>query len=131
MRMPLDTHAESPGENLPAARQGEAPVDDGAIAPGERVALRHRALGALVKLAAVAALAAGGLWGLLLDLELIAEAVGLWGVVAGLVAAPLTVAATPLYALFALGDWLPMVSSYGSSIASALMFYAGAAMVGE
>jgi hypothetical protein len=92
---------------------------------------RLRKLSALSRLAAVGVLVVGGLWGFLLSLGIIAEAAGLWGVFVALLVAPITIAATPLYAGFAWGEWVPMVLNYGGALASALLLYLGAALGGE
>jgi hypothetical protein len=80
---------------------------------------------------ALGVLVGGGLWGFLLSLGLISEAAGLWGVAVGVAVAPITVVATPLYALFASGDWTPLALNYGGSVASALLFYLGAALASD
>ncbi|MBE0593367.1 MAG: hypothetical protein IH616_13305 [Gemmatimonadales bacterium] len=59
------------------------------------------------------------------------EAAGLWGVVVAVVLAPITIAATPLYAILAWGEWIPMVLNYGGGVASALLLYLGAALGGK
>ena len=91
----------------------------------------RRRLCALTRVLALGVLVGGGLWGFLLSLGLISEAAGLWGVAVGVAVAPITVVATPLYALFASGDWTPLALNYGGSVASALLFYLGAALASD
>ncbi|MCL4183419.1 MAG: hypothetical protein KJ011_08220 [Burkholderiaceae bacterium] len=92
---------------------------------------RVRRLSALSRVAAVGVLVIGGLWGFLLSLGLISEAAGMWGVIVALLLAPITIAATPFYAGFAWGEWVPMALNYGGGLASALLLYLGAALGGE
>lgn len=90
-----------------------------------------RRLGALIRAAAIGVLVIGGLWGFLLSLEIISEAAGQWGVVVAVVLAPISIAAIPVYAGFAWGEWVPMALNYGGGIASALLLYLGATLAGE
>lgn len=90
-----------------------------------------REWGAVSRVAALGVLVIGGLWGFLLSLGIISEAAGLWGVAVAVVLAPITIAAIPLYAGLAWGEWIPMVLNYGGGVASALLLYLGAALGGE
>jgi hypothetical protein len=100
----------------------------GSDLPGPR---RLRKWSAISRLAAVGVLVVGGLWGFLLSLGIISDAAGFWGVVAAVLLAPITIAATPVYAGFAWGEWVPMALNYGGGLASALLLYLGAALGGE
>src|SRR5690606_31862075 len=134
MRVPRKSLAETLGECARAAssRQLEPLLDAGDTGfPRRRQPHHRRRLGAISRVLALGVLVIGGLWGFMLSLGLISDAAGLWGVAVGVALAPITVVATPLYAVFASGDWAPLALNYGGGVASALLSYLGAALASE
>ena len=134
MRVPRKSLAETLGERARAAssRRFEPQLDDGEAGfPRRRQPHHRRRLGAISRVLALGVLVIAGLWGFLLSLGLISDAAGLWGVAVGIALAPITVVATPLYALLASGDWAPLALNYGGGVASALLSYLGAALASE
>lgn len=130
MNEPFETQARTRREGESAFH---APGDPGAAADaGEAIDLplprRVPRLCAAIRIAAVVVLVVGGLWGFLMSLGIISEAAGLWGVVVAVALAPITIAATPVYAGIAWGEWIPMALNYGGAVASALLLYLGAAL---
>lgn len=131
MNEPFQTHART-------RREGEsvvhAPYDPGAAADEAIDLPKPRRVGnlcAAIRIAAIGVLVVGGLWGFLMSLGIISEAAGHWGVVVAVALAPITIAAAPVYAGLAWGEWIPMVLNYGGGVASALLLYLGAALAGE
>jgi len=66
-----------------------------------------------------------GIWGLIIDLAIINEAVGFWGVVIGFTFFPILFAVAPWYALIAHGNYFPLLLQYGGGIAVLILFYIG------
>lgn len=56
-------------------------------------------------------------WAFFLDVAILYEAHGLWISLLGLLLAPITYFAVPLYAGVALDNWLPFAVGYGSAVA--------------
>ena len=72
-----------------------------------------------------------GIWGFLLDLAIVKEAAGFWGVVAGFVLMPVTFTVAPWYAGIAWGNWFPLLICYGGGIVATVIIVGGAAIGGS
>ncbi len=82
----------------------------------------------------VASVVAGigfGVWALLLNVAIVNEAAGFWGVVVGFVLLPVTFLAAPWYAGVATGNWVPLMVCYGGGIAAWGLFVAGSAIASD
>lgn len=66
-----------------------------------------------------------GVWGFILSLAIVNQAVGFWGFVAAFVLFPVTFVAAPWYALFHWGTWFPLEVSYGGFIAASILMSVG------
>ena len=86
-----------------------------------------RATGGLLEVIGYVLWIVGVLWGFVLCLEIIFKVVGYWGILA-LILAPITIAAAPIYAVFAWGNWFPLVLVYGGSFVSSAIIVTGGAM---
>lgn len=62
-----------------------------------------------------------GVWGLIFCLAIVGHAMGFWGVVVAMILAPITLAATPWYAVAAWGTWVPLIVIYGGGFAGAVL----------
>jgi len=58
-----------------------------------------------------------GLLGFFIELGIVSDVAGFWGLVVGFSAAPVTFAVAPLYAGFRLHNWMPAVFCYGGMAA--------------
>jgi hypothetical protein len=67
-----------------------------------------------------------GFGGLGVCLRIVYDVAGIWGAAAGFLLGPLTFAATPWYALFALGTWTPLLLCYAGGLVSTAMIGIGA-----
>jgi hypothetical protein len=67
-----------------------------------------------------------GFAGFLVSLSIVEQAAGFWGFVVAFVVAPITFVAAPWYALVAWGNPFPLLITYGGTIASGFLFWAGA-----
>jgi len=72
-----------------------------------------------------------GLWGLIIELSIVNQAAGFWGVVIGFFILPITFVAAPWYALVAWGNWFPLLIVYGGGIAAAVLFGIGSLIAGD
>ena len=72
-----------------------------------------------------------GLWGFILELSIIYQAVGLWLVIVGIVLFPVTLAVAPWYALIAYGNWFPLALIYGGGIAGSIIGSIGSRLAGD
>lgn len=63
--------------------------------------------------------------GFVLQLAIVSDSAGFWGVVAGMTVFPLTFAAAPLYSGFSLHDWMPALLCYGGLITMGLGYSFG------
>lgn len=88
-------------------------------------------LGSIFKVLAGIVFAIFGLWGLIIELAIVNQAAGFWGVVIGFLVLPITFAVAPWYALVAWGNWFPLVIVYGGGIAAAALFFIGSAIAGD
>jgi hypothetical protein len=69
-----------------------------------------------------------GFGGLGVCLRILYDVSGAWGAAAGFLLGPLTFAATPWYALFALGTWTPVLLCYVGGFVSTAMIGFGAGL---
>jgi len=88
-------------------------------------------LGGLVKVAGYIAWVVFGIWGFLLDLAIVNQAAGFWGVVVGFFLFPVTFVAAPWYAGVAWGNWFPLLICYGGGIAATILVAVGSAIAGD
>ena len=66
-----------------------------------------------------------GLWGLFLSFQIVDSVFGEGAAFLSLLIAPAILGIAPLYALFANGDWLPLVVVYGGTIIGGIFFSIG------
>jgi len=66
-----------------------------------------------------------GLWGFFIELAIVNQAAGFWGVVIGIFILPVTLFAAPFYALVAQGTWFPLILIYGGGFTGLCLFGAG------
>jgi hypothetical protein len=72
-----------------------------------------------------------GLWGLIIELAIVNQAAGFWGVVIGFLILPITFVAAPWYALVEWGNWFPLLIVYGGGILAIVSFCIGSAIAGD
>ena len=87
--------------------------------------------GAVVKGVGYLSLVMFGFWGLALDLAIVNQAAGFWGVVVGFFLLPVTFAAAPWYAGVAWGNWFPLLVCYGGGITAGTVVAIGTAISGD
>lgn len=63
-----------------------------------------------------------GSWGLWIELGIVHEAAGFWGIVIGLIIFPITLFAAPFYAIIANGDWFPLALIYGGGFVGTIIY---------
>jgi len=88
-------------------------------------------VGGILKTIAVIMWIVVGLAGFLLELIIVEEAAGFWGVVLGITFLPAVLLAAPWYALVAWGNWLPLLVVYGGGISAAILYGVGSAIAGD
>lgn len=88
-------------------------------------------LGGVVKVAGYVAWIIFGIWGFLLDLAIVNQAAGFWGVVVGFFLLTMTFVAAPWYAGVAWGNWFPLLICYGGGIAATILVAGGSAITGD
>ncbi|MBE0593565.1 MAG: hypothetical protein IH616_14325 [Gemmatimonadales bacterium] len=69
-----------------------------------------------------------GFGGLGICLRILYDVGGVWGAAIGFLLGPLTFAATPWYALLAMGTWTPLLLCYAGGFASTALIGIGAAV---
>jgi hypothetical protein len=67
-----------------------------------------------------------GFGGLAICIQIVYSSVGFWGAAVAFLLSPLTFVATPVYALFALGTWTPLLVCYLGGFVSTALIGAGA-----
>ena len=72
-----------------------------------------------------------GLWGFIIELVIINEVAGFWGLVIGFMLLPVTFVVAPWYALVAWGNWFPLLIVYGGGISAAVLFGIGLSLSGD
>lgn len=72
-----------------------------------------------------------GIWGLLIDLSILYEVIGFWGIVIGIFVLPVTLIAAPWYALLAWGTWFPLIITYGGGLISYILIGIGSSLQEE
>jgi hypothetical protein len=70
-----------------------------------------------------------GIWGFWIELVIVHEAAGFWGMVIAFSILPLTYIAVPFYALIANGNWFPLALVYGGGLIGAAIFGTGQLIV--
>jgi hypothetical protein len=73
----------------------------------------------------------GGLASFILDLRIIEQAAGFWGLVTAFFLGPVTFLAAPWYAGFHWGYWFPLILGYGSGIGGSALVGIGSALSKE
>lgn len=63
-----------------------------------------------------------GLWGFWIELGIVNEIAGFWGIVIAFTILPATLFATPFYALIANGNWFPLALIYGGGLVGAILY---------
>jgi len=81
--------------------------------------MRHRT--AAIRAGAYATWLAAGTYGFALGLEIAGRLFGPWGLVLASAVFPLTLAASPWYALAVWGTWTPLIVVYGGAAAATLL----------
>ncbi|WP_075367600.1 hypothetical protein, partial [Desulfosporosinus metallidurans] len=72
-----------------------------------------------------------GLWTLYAEAVIVNEVAGFWGIVIGLVVAPITFVAAPIYAVVEWGEWLAVVSIFGTGVLISIIYALGSWLRGE
>lgn len=72
-----------------------------------------------------------GIWGFILSLAIVHEAVGFWGFLIAFVVLPVTFVAAPWYALFHSGTWFPLLVTYGGFILATILNAIGSSLSGD
>jgi len=67
-------------------------------------------------------------YGFFLAVKVVYSVLGGWGIVGGLVLAPVVFGIAPWYALFVLGDSYPLLIVYGATLCSVAVMLAGGAL---
>lgn len=88
-------------------------------------------MGAIFNVPAMILYFAGGLWGLIICLGIVASKVGTFGAVIAFFLLPFTLYLAPFYAGFAMDNWFPLMVVYGSGISAMILFGIGSAIDGE
>lgn len=71
------------------------------------------------------------IWGLILSLIIVARLTGLLGLMIGFVLFPISLLVVPWYAGFELGNWFPLIISYGGLFGGILIFGIGYIIIKE
>lgn len=72
-----------------------------------------------------------GLAGFVIELMIVSEVAGFWGVVLGITLLPAVLLAAPWYALVAWGNWLPLLVVYGGLVSATILYVVGSAIAGD
>jgi hypothetical protein len=72
-----------------------------------------------------------GLWSLFICFGIVQTALGTIIAVISLFLAPALIGLAPLYSGFFLGDWFPLLLTYGGGIGAAILFGLGSAIDGD
>lgn len=88
-------------------------------------------LGGILKVLGGIAFAIFGLWGLIIELAIINQVAGFWGVVIGFILLPVMFVVAPWYALVEWGNWFPLLIVYGGGILAATLFGIGSAIASD
>ncbi len=72
-----------------------------------------------------------GLVGLIIVLDILIEVIGFWGAVLAFMFLPITLVATPWYALVAWGNPFPLILIYGGGIVAGILMWIGSAVSGD
>ena len=91
----------------------------------------QKSIGLTIKYLAIIGFVVFGIWGFILDIGIVNEATGFWGVVIGVVVAPVTLVAAPWYAGVAWGNWFPLIITYGGVISSFILFSISSMITGD
>ncbi len=83
------------------------------------------------KVAGIIAAIGLGLWAFIMQIGIVNDVVGFWGVVIGVAIFPVTFAAAPWYAGVAQGNWFPLILGYGGPFAGMLLYQLGSLIAGE
>ncbi len=82
-------------------------------------------MSAIFTVPAIILYVAGGLWGLIICLGIIADKVGAIGAGIAFFLLPFTLYLAPWYAGFVDSNWFPLMVIYGTTIAAGLLFLIG------
>jgi len=85
-------------------------------------------MGLIFKVPAFIIYIVAGLWGFIICLGIVADALGFVGTVIAFVLFPVTFAAAPWYAALAYGNWFPLILVYGGGIGASVLYGIGAAI---
>lgn len=72
-----------------------------------------------------------GIWGFIIDLAIVNQVAGFWGLVIAFAIAPVTFVAAPFYALVAWGTWFPLLVCYGGGFLATALVGIGSVMAGD
>ncbi len=92
--------------------------------------MRHVIGGPLKTLASISWVVFG-IWAFILELAIVNQVAGFWGVVVAFALAPVTFVAAPWYAGIAWGVWTPLVVGYGGPIVGGILFWVGSTISGD
>ena len=88
-------------------------------------------MGTLFKAPGILIYVMGGLWGLVLTMQIVYSALGGVATFLSLFVFPAVLYLAPWYAGLAHGDWFPLLVTYGSGVAAWILFVVGAAIDGR
>jgi hypothetical protein len=72
-----------------------------------------------------------GLWGTFICFAIVQSTLGTIVAIISLVVAPALLALAPLYSGLFLGDWFPLLLTYGGGIGASILFAIGSAIDGD
>ncbi len=82
-------------------------------------------LGLMLKIMSGICFLVFGLWAFLIDLSILNQVLGFWGVVIAFLLLPVAFVAAPWYALVAWGNPLPLIVGYGGGILALILYGIG------
>lgn len=72
-----------------------------------------------------------GLWGFIIELNIVYHIAGFWGIALGLTLLPVTFFIVPIYVLIAYGSWFPILIGYGGGFLGLLLRFIGTVISGD
>lgn len=88
-------------------------------------------MGLVFKVLAILIFALGGVWGTLICLKIVTDALGFIGGVIAFFLFPITVVFAPFYAGLAHENWFPLILVYGTGISGSVLYGLGLKISGN